>query len=146
FSYPTAISGDQVWIAGFDQIMPGVQVDYGWWQTSFFNTIFGWFDWALFDPGASIVDGFTGATPLALAYEGGWSEVTQHYSNSVIMWNSIIGSIRLLLLYLISLVVLLLLVSNMCNWLIMFCGWASAVLMRILFKIWSSWLFMHVHF
>jgi len=144
FAYPTAISGDQVWIAGFDQIMPGVQVDYGWWQTSFFNTIFGWFDWALFDPGASIVDGFTGATPLALAYEGGWSEVTQHYSTSAMFWGTIPGSIGETSKPLIILGGILLLITKIANWRIMLSGLAGAVVMSMLFNLWGATPFMQV--
>ncbi|MDX1408115.1 MAG: RnfABCDGE type electron transport complex subunit D, partial [Saprospiraceae bacterium] len=39
FAYPTTISGDQVWVAGLESTAAGAMVDYGWWQTGFFNTI-----------------------------------------------------------------------------------------------------------
>ena len=34
------------------------------------------FGWNLFDAKAAVVDGYTGATPLSLAFQGGWENVT----------------------------------------------------------------------
>ncbi|MCL4133313.1 UNVERIFIED_CONTAM: hypothetical protein GTU68_053567 [Idotea baltica] len=39
------------------------------------------------------VDGYTGATPLALAYQGGWDNVLTTYSESQMFWGAIPGSI-----------------------------------------------------
>lgn len=144
FAYPTTISGDQVWIAGFEQILPGAQVDYGWWQTSFFNTLFGWFGWAQFDPSASIIDGFTGATPMALAFEGGWERVTEVYSSSQMFWGTIPGSIGETSKPLIIIGALVLLVTKIGSWRIMLSGLVGAVVMSMLFNLWGATEFMNV--
>lgn len=144
FAYPTTISGDQIWIAGFEQILPGMQVDYGWWQTSFFNTLFGWFGWAQFDAGATIVDGFTGATPLALAFEGGWDRVTEVYSSSQMFWGTIPGSIGETSKPLIILGALVLLITKIGSWRIMLSGLVGAVIMSMLFNLWGATPFMTV--
>lgn len=144
FAYPTTISGDQVWIAGFDKILPGGQVDYGWWQTSFFNTIFDWFGWAVFDPGAAIVDGFTGATPLALAFEGGWERVTEVYTSSQMFWGTIPGSIGETSKPLIILGAAMLLITKIGSWRIMLSGLIGAIVMSMLFNLWGATPFMEV--
>lgn len=74
FAYPTDISGDAVWVA----------YDYSW-----LHQLFG-LDLAA---SAALVDGFSGATPLALAAKGGWSAVTDTYSVSEMFWGTIPGSI-----------------------------------------------------
>lgn len=144
FAYPTTISGDQIWVAGFEQILPGVQVDYGWWQTSFFNTLFGWFGWEQFNPGATIVDGFTGATPLALAFEGGWERVTEVYSSSQMFWGAIPGSIGETSKPLIIIGALVLLITKIGSWRIMLSGLVGAVVMSLLFNLWGATPFMTV--
>lgn len=144
FAYPTTISGDQIWIAGFENILPGVQVEYGWWQTSFFNTLFGWFGWAQFDPSATIIDGFTGATPLALAFEGGWDRVTEVYSSSQMFWGTIPGSIGETSKPLIIIGALVLLITKIGSWRIMLSGVVGAVVMAMLFNLWGATPFMTV--
>lgn len=144
FAYPTTMSGDQVWVAGFNEIVPGAEVSYGWWQTSFFNTLFEWFGWAQFDPGSTIVDGFTGATPLALAYEGGWSLVTEHYSVSQMLWGSIPGSVGETSKPLILVGALMLLVTKIGSWRIMLSGLMGAIVMSLLFNLWGATPFMQV--
>lgn len=93
FAYPTEISGDNVWIAGFEKIKTAEPVVYGWWETGFFNGIFESLGWATFNAKAVIADGYTGATPLALASKGGWSAVTEVYSTEQMWWGGIPGSI-----------------------------------------------------
>ncbi len=144
FAYPTTISGDQVWIAGFEQILPGGHVDYGWWQTSFFNTLFEWFGWAQFDPGATIIDGFTGATPLALAFDGGWENVKEVYTSSQMFWGTIPGSIGETSKPLIILGALVLLITKIGSWRIMLSGLIGAVVMSMLFNLWGATPFMTV--
>lgn len=144
FAYPTTISGDQVWIAGFEQILPGANVDYGWWQTSFFNTLFEWFGWAQFDPGATIIDGFTGATPLALAFDGGWENVKEVYTSSQMFWGTIPGSIGETSKPLIILGAMVLLITKIGSWRIMLSGLIGAVIMSMLFNLWGATPFMTV--
>ncbi|RMG86720.1 MAG: NADH:ubiquinone reductase (Na(+)-transporting) subunit B [Bacteroidetes bacterium] len=97
FAYPLEISGDDVWVAGFEGLKEGAVAQYGWAHLGLFNTIFEWFGWTQFDPAWSIpahaADGFTGATPLALAAKGGWEAVTQHYSTAQMFWGAIPGSV-----------------------------------------------------
>ena len=45
-----------------------------------------------FSPGV-VVDGYSGATPLSLAYQGGWDAVTAAYTTSEMWWGMIPGSI-----------------------------------------------------
>ncbi|MBK8624737.1 MAG: NADH:ubiquinone reductase (Na(+)-transporting) subunit B [Saprospiraceae bacterium] len=93
FAYPLTIAGDQVWISGFEKIGEGAAVNYSWWHTGFFNTIFESLGLATFDTTTTIVNGFSGATPLALAYEGGWEKVTNVFSENQMIWGAIPGSI-----------------------------------------------------
>ncbi len=120
FAYPTTISGDQVWVSGFDGLSAGTVAEYGWWHTSFFNSIFAAFDWPVFEAAkTAIVDGFTGATPLALAYEGGWERVTQVYSENEMLWGLIPGSIGETAKPLIVVGALFLIVTKVASWRIM---------------------------
>lgn len=100
FAYPTTISGDEVWVAGLESTAAGALVDYSWWQTGFFNGIFNAFGWDTFNSASTVVDGYTGATPLILAANGvagtdlvGWEAVTSVYSESQMWWGAIPGSI-----------------------------------------------------
>jgi len=100
FAYPTTISGDEVWVAGLESTAAGSLVDYGWWQTGFFNWIFEGFGWDTFNTASTVVDGYTGATPMILAANGiagtdlvGWEAVTSVYSESQLWWGAIPGSI-----------------------------------------------------
>ncbi len=94
FAYPTTISGDEVWVSnivkdGTDHISAA----YGWGH-SFVDMIFGAFGWATFgEGGKAVIDGYTGATPLALASKGGWDAVTSVYTPSQMWWGGIPGSI-----------------------------------------------------
>lgn len=119
FAYPLTISGDQCWISGFEKISGGAMVDYGWWHTGFFNSIFEWMGLATFNPGMTIVDGFSGATPLALAYEGGWDKVTSVFSESQLWWGAIPGSIGETNKIFIIFGALFLIVTKVASWRIM---------------------------
>ena len=120
FAYPTTISGDQVWVSGYEGLAAGTMADYGWWHTSFFNSIFEFFNWNTFDAAkTSIVDGFTGATPLALAYEGGWARVTEVYSEGQMFWGAIPGSIGETAKPLIFFGALFLVITKVASWRIM---------------------------
>jgi Na+-transporting NADH:ubiquinone oxidoreductase subunit B len=93
FAYPTEISGDNVWVAGFEKVSEGAPVMYGWVETGILNPLFDTLGWAKFNVNAVIADGYTGATPLALASKGGWPAVTEVYSTKQMWWGGIPGSI-----------------------------------------------------
>ena len=65
-------------------------VTYGWGH-DLFNSLFGWLDMTTFDASSVVADGYSGATPLALAYQGGWSNVTAHFTESQMWWGTIPG-------------------------------------------------------
>ena len=69
------------WVSGFEKIAEGASTHYGWIH-NVFNGIFGSFGWETFKPG-TIVDGFSGATPMALAYNGGWERSLQYFLNII---------------------------------------------------------------
>ena len=144
FAYPTTISGDEVWVAGIAGTAPGSMVDYGWWQMSFCNTIFEWFGWSTFDPTLSVVDGFTGATPLSLAYQGGWEAVTQVYSEGQMLWGAIPGSIGETSKPLIILGALFLIGTGIASWRIMAGMLVGAIVMGSLMNLWGATPFMEV--
>ena len=77
FAYPIDISGDIVWVS----------YDY-----NFLHTIFGMSSLTAGNF-ASVADGFSGATPLALAAKGGWEAVVANFSVSDMFWGNIPGSI-----------------------------------------------------
>ncbi|MEY2904191.1 MAG: hypothetical protein RJA52_207, partial [Bacteroidota bacterium] len=144
FAYPTDISGDEVWVAGLTGMQPGALVDYGWWHTGFFNGLFETIGWATFEPGMAVVDGYTGATPLSLAYQGGWEKVASVYSESQIFWGSIPGSIGETSKPLIILGALLLIISGIGSWRIMLGMIFGTGVMALLLNFWGATSFMEV--
>lgn len=144
FAYPTTIAGDHVWVSGFESVSAGVAADYNWWHTSFFNGIFETFGWALFEPGSNIVDGFTGATPLALAYEGGWSAVTNVYSESQMLWGTIPGSIGETSKPLIIIGAIFIVVTKIASWRVMVSMVLGAAVMGMILNAWNVTPFMDV--
>jgi Na+-transporting NADH:ubiquinone oxidoreductase subunit B len=119
FAYPLTIAGDQCWISGFEKIGDGAAVTYGWWHTGFFNSIFEALGLTTFDTTITVVNGYSGATPLALAYEGGWEKVTATFSESQMIWGAIPGSIGETSKVLIVIGALILLVTKVASWRIM---------------------------
>jgi Na+-transporting NADH:ubiquinone oxidoreductase subunit B len=99
FAYPTTISGDHVWVSTFldeDGAMKaaaGSIADYGWWHTGFFNGLFDWLGIDTFQQGATVIDGYSGATPMGIASKGSWEKVTAMYSPAQMWWGTIPGSI-----------------------------------------------------
>ena len=144
FAYPTTISGDEVWVAGIASSAPGALADYGWWQTGFFNPMFDWLGWTTFDPAMTVVDGFTGATPLSLAYQGGWEAVTQVYSQSEIFWGTIPGSVGETSKPLIILGALVLIGSGIGSWRVMAGMLTGAIVTSLLMNAWGATPFMEV--
>ena len=144
FAYPTEISGDQCWVAGFDQIIEGAAPTYGWIEMNVFNGLFGALDWPQFSESSRIVDGYTGATPLGLAYEGGWERVTEVYSPQQMMWGAIPGSIGEMNKPFILLGLALLMITGIASWRITFSVFAGAAVMGIIFNWWGATPFMEV--
>ncbi len=144
FAYPTTISGDEVWVAGLSGINPGSAVDYGWWEMGFFNGIFDAVGWSLFDASATVVDGFTGATPLSLAAQGGWEAVTAVYSEGEMFWGSIPGSIGETSKPLILFGAAFLILSRIASWRIMAGMVIGAISMTLVLNAWGATPFMGV--
>ncbi len=144
FAYPTTISGDEVWVAGVDGTAAGAMVDYGWWETGFFNGLFEWFGWTTFDPTMSVVDGYTGATPLSLAYQSGWEGVTQVYTESQMWWGAIPGSVGETSKPLIIIGALMLIGMRLASWRVMAGMLVGAIAMSLLMNLWGATPFMEV--
>ena len=144
FAYPTTISGDEVWVAGIESTAAGALAEYGWWQTTFFNGLFEWFGWSTFDVASTVVDGYTGATPLALAYQGGWEAVTQVYSESQLIWGAIPGSVGETSKPLIIIGALILIGSGIGSWRIMGGMLFGAIVMSLLLNLWGATPFMEL--
>lgn len=74
FAFPSEISGDEIWVAP----------DYSWLHKGFsaVASVFGSADFFSMNTAAVAVDGYTGATPLSLAAQGGWENV-QNYAVTI---------------------------------------------------------------
>lgn len=144
FAYPTTISGDEVWVSGIASTAAGSAAEYGWWHLTFFNGIFESLGWSGFDPSMTVVDGYTGATPLILAYNGGWEAVTQVYSESQMFWGTIPGSIGETSKPLIIFGALILVVTGVGSWRIMLSMFVGAALAGMLMNLWGATPFMTV--
>ncbi|HPG09671.1 MAG TPA: NADH:ubiquinone reductase (Na(+)-transporting) subunit B [Saprospiraceae bacterium] len=143
FAYPTTISGDTVWVAGFDQLAPGAAVDYGW-AEHLFNGLFNAFGWSTFNDSAHITDAFTGATPLGIAAHAGWHEVTEVYAPSQMWWGVIPGSIGETSKPLILIGALMLIVTGIASWRIMAGMILGAALVALGLNAWGATPFMEV--
>jgi len=119
FAYPLTIAGDEVWVSGFEKAAPGAMADYTWFHTGFFNNLFEWLSLDTFRSGTAVVDTYSGATPLALAYQGGWGKVTTVYSEGQMIWGSIPGSIGETNKIFIVLGALILILTKVASWRIM---------------------------
>lgn len=144
FAYPTEISGDEVWIAGLESTMAGAAVDYGWIHLTLFNGIFEAFGWATFDPGWQVIDGYTGATPLALGFQGGWDAVTEVYSQSQMIWGAIPGSIGETSKPLIIIGAIFLGAVGIASWRIMLGMLLGTIFTGMLLNMWGATPFMTV--
>lgn len=142
FAYPTTISGDDVWVSGFEHIRAGVQPEYGWGH-DLCNHLFGWMSLDQFGTGA-IIDGYSGATPLALAYKGGWEAVTNVYSVSEMWWGTIPGSIGETSKPFIIIGALFLIATGIASWRIMVSMLVGAAFMGMLLNAWDATPFMDV--
>ena len=145
FAYPTTISGDEVWVAGLSSSEAGSAVEYGAIYTRFFNPLFEWLGFSsLFDPTAIVADGFTGATPLSLAYQGGWEKVTSVYSESQMWWGAIPGSIGETCKPFILVGAAILIATGIASWRIMLSMFVGAAVMAMLLNAWDATPFMSV--
>ena len=91
-----------------------------------------------------VVDGFTGATPLALAYQGGWEAVTAVYSVSDMWWGTIPGSIGETSKPFILFGAIFLLVTRIASWRIMLSMVVGAAFMAMILNAWDATPFMNV--
>ena len=144
FAYPTEISGDEVWIAGIESTFAGASAEYGWIHLTLFNGLFDWLGLAQFDPSLTVVDGYTGATPLSLAFEGGWQAVTEVYTQSQMIWGTIPGSIGETSKPLILVGAIFLGVVGIASWRIMLGMLIGTILTGVLLNMWGATPFMTV--
>ncbi len=144
FAYPTEISGDNCWVAGFDQLIAGAAPTYGFAENLFNNWIFEPLGWPVFDAGARIVDGYTGATPLGLGYLGGWEGITEVYSPSQMLWGAIPGSNGETNKVFILIGLFLLLITGVASWRITFSVFLGAAVMGMIFNWWAATPWMEV--
>ena len=142
FAYPTSISGDDVWVSGFEHAREGFGANYGW-AHGLFNGLFNWMNLDTFGEG-SIINGYTGATPLALAYQGGWEAVTEVYSTSSMWWGTIPGSIGETNKPFILIGALFLIATGIASWRIMVSMIIGAALMGMILNAWDATPFMNV--
>jgi len=140
FAYPTTISGDTVWVSGFESLKAGAAVDYNWFHTGMLNTFFEWFGWLKYDPAGMVADGFSGATPLSIVVEGGWDSVVSRYPNGVsdLFWGSIPGSIGETAKPLIILGGLFLIITKIASWRIMLGAVIGTALTGMLMNLWGA--------
>lgn len=144
FAYPTEISGDEVWVSGLSKIEAGAAVEYGWAHLGLLNGLFESLGWATYNAAAVVADGFTGATPLALAYQGGWEKVTSVYTEGQMLWGFIPGSIGETSKPLILVGALILIGTGIASWRIMLSMFLGAVTMSLLLNAWGATPFMEV--
>ena len=137
FAYPTTISGDQCWVSGIEYSgAQAVGETYGWAQHAF-DWLFNGLNLSTFgEGGAAVADGFTGATPLALASQG-WENVTAHYSPVEMFWGTIPGSIGETSKPLIIIGALMLAFTGIASWRIMLSCVFGAAFAAILFNVWG---------
>ena len=145
FAYPTYISGDEVWVSGIEKVDGVYQsVAYGWAHGAF-DTLFGWFGWTQFGGGGiPVVDGFSGATPLALAAKGGWQAVTETYTTSQMLWGTIPGSIGETSKPLVLFGAFMLITIGIASWRIMLSMLLGAITMSVVLNMWGATPFMEV--
>lgn len=133
FAYPTFITGDEVWVS--DIVKDGlnhVSAEYGW-AHHMFDSLFRGMGAATFgDGGVSVIDSYTGATPLALAAKGGWEAVTQVYTASDMWWGWIPGSIGETSKPMIIIGALFLVFTSVASWRIMLSGVIGAAFVALL--------------
>ncbi len=144
FAYPTTISGDEVWVSGYQALTEGTHATYSW-AHDMFNSLFGMFGWEKFNESATvIVNGYTGETPLTLANQGGWEKVTEVYTPAQMWWGTIPGSIGETCKPLIIVGALFLMFTKVASWRIMVSMFIGGMIMSMLLNVWGATPFMEV--
>lgn len=137
FAYPTTISGDEVWVSGIvknTETLVYQGMEYGW-VHGLFDGLFGWMGLDQFGAGGkAVVDGFTGATPLALAAKGGWAAVTEVYTPAQMWWGAIPGSIGETMKIFILVGAAFLIATGIASWRVMLSMLIGAALTAMLFN------------
>ncbi len=144
FAYPGTISGDNVWVSGYDSIAGGVAADYSWWHTGLCNTLFGWMGVDQFQTATTVADAYSGATPLAVATQGGWAAVSQQFTMSQMFWGTIPGSIGETSKPLIIIGALILIGTGIASWRVMVGMILGCAVMGLVFNAWDASPFMSV--
>ena len=124
-------------------LQAGSMAEYGLWHDAC-NWLFGLFGANTFNEAARVVDGYTGATPLILAYQGGWDAVTHVYSEAQMWWGTIPGSIGETSKPLIIIGALFLIATGIASWRIMVSMVFGAAIMSLLLNAWDATPFMSV--
>lgn len=137
FAYPTTIAGDDVWVAGYTSLAEGSSTDYGFVINSIINPFLELFGSSGFQP-ATIVDGYSGATPLSIAAKEGWEATTSQFSTSQMFWGAIPGSIGETSKPLIAIGALFLIATGIASWRIMLSMIIGAAVTAIGFQLIGS--------
>jgi len=137
FAYPATISGDEVWVSGLTKAGAGGVADYGWFHLNVLNPIFESFGWATYQEGYAVVDGYSGATPMALAAKGGWDAVMEHYTPGQMFWGLIPGSIGETSKPFIVIGALMLIGAGIASWRIMVSMVLGMSFMALIFNAWG---------
>lgn len=143
FAYPTTIAGDEVWVSGYESLSGGAMANYGWGH-GLANWFFDLFGWTNFNDATKVVDGYSGATPLSLAYAGGWENVTSAYSPQQMWWGMIPGSIGETCKPFIIIGALFLLITKVASWRVMVSMFLGGTIMALLLNAWGATAFMEV--
>lgn len=144
FAYPTTIAGDEVWVSGYNTLAEGTQATYGW-AHGMFNSLFEMLGIDTFNAASThIVDGYSGATPLALAYQGGWENVTNTFTPGQMWWGTIPGSIGETSKPLIIVGALMLIFTKVASWRIMVSMFIGGMTMALIMNAWGATPFMEV--
>ncbi len=145
FAYPSTISGDQVWVSGFENLAAGTTADYSWWHTGLCNTLFGWLDISQFQAASTaVVDGYSGATPLAVATVGGAEALSNTFTWNQLFWGTIPGSIGETSKPFIVIGALMLIGLGIASWRVMVGMILGCAVMGMIFNAWDANAFMSV--
>jgi len=127
FAFPTTISGDEVWVS----------YDY-----NMLHQLFAGFLHATNE--ITLIDGFSGATPMALAVSGGVEAISTQYSFTDIFLGIIPGSIGETSVPAILFGLVLLLVTGLASWRVMISMLLGGIVMTLLFNAFAVNPFMEV--